>query len=139
MGHVNCDHCAWFQTGSDQTALNRNLLLHSAREHPPDESPNKPRITFTPKAGVYRHYKGGRYVMIAIAETHEHNGNRDVVYISLTRGTTVTRPFYRDSRDQDSWLDDVEWPDGWMRSRFSPESPELAAIFEGHDPVRRPR
>jgi hypothetical protein len=72
--------------------------------------------------GPYRHYKGGRYTVIGVAETHEHDGKFDVVYVSLTTATLVTRPLARDSRKQDSWLDDVMWPDGKMRGRFMPET-----------------
>jgi hypothetical protein len=77
---------------------------------------------------VYRHYKGGMYLVIAVATTtHNHivgcvHGERDVVYVSLTHGTIVTRPLWRDARDQDSWTDIIEWPDGKKRNRFSSES-----------------
>lgn len=68
---------------------------------------------------LFIHYKGGRYLMVGEAETHEHNGEIDVVYISLTHGKMVTRPLRRTpQRDQDSWLDVVEWPDGQKRHRF---------------------
>lgn len=71
---------------------------------------------------VWRHYKGGRYVVLFTAETHQHNGDVDVVYLSLTYGSFVTRPFARDSRGQDSWTDIVRWPNGVDRQRFVPES-----------------
>jgi hypothetical protein len=41
--------------------------------------------------GLYRHYKGGLYLVIGIAETHNHNGDIDVIYVSLTYGKLVTR------------------------------------------------
>lgn len=66
------------------------------------------------------HHKGGHYLMVGIAETHEHNGDKDVVYISLKYGKMVTRPLRRDSRNQDSWEDIVDWPDGKRRQRFEP-------------------
>ena len=69
-------------------------------------------------AGVFRHYKGGRYRVVAVAETHHHNGDKDVVYVSLTTGSIVTRPLEKDSRDEDSWSDIVDWPDGEKRPRF---------------------
>lgn len=79
------------------------------------------------------HYKGGRYLMVGVAETHEHNGDKDVVYISLNHGKMVTRPLRRDSRDQDSWEDIIEWPDGNRRQRFEPadllNAQELKACF----------
>jgi hypothetical protein len=70
----------------------------------------------------YRHYKGGLYLLVAVAETHEHNGDLDAVYVSLTHGKFVTRPLHRDSRHQDSWTDVVDWPDGTRRARFVPHS-----------------
>jgi hypothetical protein len=82
---------------------------------------------------LYIHYKGGRYLFVGIAETHEHNGDRDAVYISLTHGKMVTRPLQRDSRDQDSWTEMVTWPDGNRRQRFEPadllQPDELKACF----------
>jgi hypothetical protein len=70
---------------------------------------------------IYKHYKGGRYKLLFIAETHDHNGDMDAVYVSLTTGKTVTRPFRKDSRNADSWTDLVEWPDGTWRHRFVSE------------------
>ena len=70
---------------------------------------------------VHLHYKGGRYFVLTVAETHEHNGDKDVVYISLTHGGVCTRPLGQDSRRQDSWTDVVGWPDNVLRSRFVPE------------------
>lgn len=78
---------------------------------------------------LFRHYRGGRYVFVLIAETDEHNGDHDVVYVSLTHGKYVTRPLVRDSRNRESWLDLVLWPDGQTRHRFCPETPELAGMF----------
>lgn len=68
--------------------------------------------------GRYVHYKGGVYVVVALANTHHHNGDKDVVYLSLKTGQYNTRPFLRDSRDEDSWNDIVKWPDGRKRWRF---------------------
>ena len=64
------------------------------------------------KAGIYDHYKGGRYLGILVAETHNHNGDRDVIYYSLDREDFRTRPYERDSRNEDSWTDLVALPDG---------------------------
>jgi hypothetical protein len=80
---------------------------------------------------LYRHHRGGLYMLVAIAETHNHNGDLDAVYISMERGAWRTRPWRRDSRDQDSWIDMVEWPDKIHRDRFVPERSDLAALFEG--------
>ena len=75
----------------------------------------------TANTEIYRHYKGGRYVLLHTAGTHEHNGDYDAVYVSLTTGNITTRPFTRDSRNQDSWDDMVPWPDGVERMRFTRE------------------
>jgi hypothetical protein len=77
----------------------------------------------------YRHYKGGLYLLVAVAERHTHNGDLDVVYVSLAHAKHCTRPLRRDSRDEDSWLDQVEWPDGKLRARFSPDALELRRLF----------
>lgn len=68
---------------------------------------------------IYWHYKGGRYLVDCLAETHHHNGDIDVIYISLTNGKYVTRPLRRDSRNEDSWTDPITWPDGKIRNRFT--------------------
>lgn len=75
---------------------------------------NRPVIPGT----TWKHYKGGTYTLLAVAETHEHTGERDCVYVSHTNGKIFTRPLQRDSRAQDSWNDLVVWPDGERRSRF---------------------
>lgn len=79
---------------------------------------------------LYRHHRGGLYLLVAVAETHNHNGDLDAVYISMKHGAWRTRPWKRDSRNEDSWTDMVEWPDG-RRPRFVPDEPRLAALFEG--------
>jgi hypothetical protein len=56
---------------------------------PSETSPSKePRSMET-----YVHYNGGKYLLVGVAETHQHNGDRDAVYISLTHGKLVTRPY----------------------------------------------
>jgi len=68
---------------------------------------------------IYFHYKAGTYRALYLAETHNHNGDQDVVYLSLTTGKHVTRPFKQDSRKEDAWSDLVKWPDGLMHPRFA--------------------
>lgn len=80
---------------------------------------------------IYRHWRGGLYTLLLLAETHEHNGDLDIVYVSHTTGKIVTRPAKYDSRRQDAWTDLVEWPDGKNRRRFTPETEETRYIFEG--------
>jgi len=76
------------------------------------------------KPGLYTHYKGGLYTAFFTATTHNHNGDIDVVYFSHTNGSFNTRPLNRDSRDEDSWTDEVTWPDGVVRPRFIPLPPK---------------
>ncbi len=79
---------------------------------------------------IVRHYKGGRYLVICVAETHEHNGDVDVVYLSLKRGKYNTRPLTKDSRKQDAWTDKVKWPDGVLRNRFISDDGHTLEFFE---------
>jgi hypothetical protein len=71
----------------------------------------------------YVHYKGGMYLLLFTVETHNRNGDIDVVYYSLTHRKSFTRPLQQDSRKEDSWTDYVEWPDGVRRQRFTREAP----------------
>jgi hypothetical protein len=73
----------------------------------------------TPKAGdVVRHYKGGRYTVMAVAWSHEHNGDRVVIYVSHTNGMIFARPLESIDPAVDDWTDTVMWPDGIRRQRF---------------------
>jgi hypothetical protein len=78
---------------------------------------------------IFRHYKGGKYILLFVAETHHHNGDLDAVYVSMTTGKIVTRPYKRDSRNDDSWTDVIEWPDGEHRMRFVDDNPILDKVF----------
>jgi hypothetical protein len=81
-------------------------------------------MTMMLEHGPYRHFKGGLYTVLFLAERHTHNGDVDVVYIPLTpeHGRMCTRPFRKDSRNEPAWLEEVLWPDGQMRARFMPET-----------------
>ena len=78
---------------------------------------------------IFRHYKGGRYIVTAVAESHNHNGALDVIYISLKLGKYRTRPLFRDSRKEDAWTDKVMWPDGISRNRFIPDDSHTLEFF----------
>lgn len=80
--------------------------------------------------GVYRHYKGGRYLVLMVADHHDHDGKKDVVYVSLTTGKPHTRPLTRDSRQEDSWTDKVKWPDGYLRNRFVQDDEQPIDFFK---------
>ena len=66
---------------------------------------------------VYKHYKGGRYLVLHLVEesTNARKGNVGVIYVSLTYGTIK-------HRDLKEFIEEVEWPDGITRSRFIFES-----------------
>lgn len=89
---------------------------------------------------VYRHYKGGQYLLLHLAETCEHNGDFDAVYVVLSTGKVVTRPLRQDSRKADAWTDEVTWPDGELRRRFVPQeellTSELAALQKKWEATR---
>lgn len=75
--------------------------------------------------GIYRHYKGGRYRVLAVARHHE-TGQPYVVYQSLERGSVNVREF-------ENWSDDVELKDGNFAPRFALEQPEIITIQHRHD------
>jgi hypothetical protein len=54
--------------------------------------------------GEYRHYKGGRYYVLAVAEHHETRAPM-VLYFSFDHGTFNIRPLYGSAGDPDGWLD----------------------------------
>lgn len=62
---------------------------------------------------VYKHYKEGRYLVLAVADdsTNARMGNRVVIYVSLTYGTIKCR-------DLKEFTEIVEWADGSKRPRF---------------------
>jgi hypothetical protein len=64
------------------------------------------------------HFKSGVYLPIAVAQTSDHNGDEDVVYVVLATGKITTRALRQDSRKKTAWLDEVRWPDGVTRPRF---------------------
>src|SRR5262245_21876031 len=65
------------------------------------------------KPGIYRHYKGGLYRVLGMIRdsTNATAGRWLVQYVSLTYGEVH-------ARHVDEWLEDVEWPDGEVRSRY---------------------
>lgn len=67
--------------------------------------------------GVYTHFKGNKYLVTGFGN---NSNNRDhhqpmVEYISLDPGERQGHKHYR---DEDEFLEAVEWPDGKMRPRF---------------------
>lgn len=73
--------------------------------------------------GIYRHYKGGLYQCLGLA-AHSETNERMVVYVALTVAPHLTGPRIR-VRPFTLWNDDVVWPDGHTRPRFSYVGTEL--------------
>jgi hypothetical protein len=73
----------------------------------------KPHRPFS--LGLHSHYKGGLYVALLLSMNSNNNAAPDpeVVYVSLTTGQVHNRSLVE-------WEEDVEWPDGKIRSRFMP-------------------
>jgi hypothetical protein len=63
-----------------------------------------------PKPGFYRHYKGGFYRLLLVADHHEHDGRRVAVYRSLERGTLSAQQVAKNGPDdrEDCWSDLVD-------------------------------
>jgi hypothetical protein len=61
----------------------------------------------------YRHYKGGSYTLLHIAENSEDRSELMAVYVSHLKGKVLVRPLAM-------FNEIVPWPDGQMRPRFAP-------------------
>jgi hypothetical protein len=75
------------------------------------------------ESGLYRHYKGGLYQMIGIAE-HTETHERVVVYVSLE--ASLPGPRLR-VRPLSMWYDLMPWPDGCEHPRFVPVGDDMAS------------
>jgi hypothetical protein len=69
---------------------------------------------FELKAGLYKHYKGGMYQVLGVAQ-HSESDELLVIYVSLN--TDLTGPRLR-ARPISMWNEHVRWPDGSVTSRF---------------------
>ena len=67
------------------------------------------------KLQSYRHYKGGTYTLLYVAENSENRTELMAVYVSHLRQKVLVRPWAMFSEE-------VEWPDGMRRPRFVPYS-----------------
>ncbi len=95
------------------------------------------------KAGMYRHVKGGLYLVLGIAQDHETHEHK-VVYVSFDTGKPGPRMIIRPSAE---WNDRVSLgddgntrldPDGKLRFEFVPEGMPLSsgcATFRAQGPV----
>lgn len=64
---------------------------------PVHPDPSRTAEDQAPSPGLFRHYRGGLYLLLCVAETHNHNGDLDVVYASMERGAWRTRPVRRET------------------------------------------
>ncbi len=72
-----------------------------------------------PKPGqLYRHYKGGLYLLLCLGRLSEDRDEVMAVYFSLKKKTVWIRPI-------EMFLELVPWSDGSMRPRFSLDEPGL--------------
>lgn len=67
------------------------------------------------KAGLYRHYKGGTYQALGVAQ-HSESDELLVVYVSLDE--SLPGPRLR-ARPVSMWNELVRWPDGATMPRFA--------------------
>jgi hypothetical protein len=61
---------------------------------------------------IYKHYKGGTYTVLGVGRMSEARDQIYVFYHSHERDTKWMRPL-------GMWLEELEWPDGVRRQRFS--------------------
>ena len=59
--------------------------------------------------GLYKHFKGGTYEVLATG-TSSVDESKVVIYLN-SKGDVWVRPL-------ESWVQNVIWPDGLVRSRF---------------------
>jgi hypothetical protein len=73
----------------------------------------KPPLPFS--LGLHSHYKGGLYVALLLSMNSNNAAEPDpeVVYVSLTTGQVHNRSLAE-------WSQELTWPDGRVRPRFSP-------------------
>ena len=73
----------------------------------------KPPLPFS--LGLHSHYKGGLYVALFLSMNSNNDAPPDpeVIYVSLTTGQVHNRSLAE-------WTQEMTWPDGKVRSRFSP-------------------
>lgn len=73
------------------------------------------------RSGLWKHYKGGLYSVIALV-THHETRRPMVLYVSHTYGGNNVRPLRGWEGDQDGWLDEVEVV---ARPSMSPNVPDV--------------
>lgn len=81
------------------------------------------------RPGQYRHYKGGLYTVLFVAEHHETRA-KQVVYVCHEQGGVTVRPMRGTPGDPDGWLDEVNLNRGMLDSRNLPFEPKYAQRFE---------
>lgn len=81
------------------------------------------------RPGEYRHYKGGKYTVLFVAEHHETRA-KQVVYVCHEHGGVTIRPVRGTPDDPDGWLDRVNLNRGLADGRGAPFAPEYVQRFE---------
>lgn len=81
------------------------------------------------RPGIYRHYKGGLYTVLFVAEDHETRA-KQVVYVCHEKGGVTVRPMRGTPDDPDGWLDEVNLNRGVLDYRGKPFEPKYAQRFE---------
>jgi hypothetical protein len=76
----------------------------------------------------YRHYRGGTYTLLCLAENSENRSETMAVYVSHLTRKVLVRPW-------SMFREDVVWPDGQRRPRFvdvadAPEPEHSAAYYQ---------
>jgi hypothetical protein len=68
--------------------------------------------------GLYKHYKGGLYVVFGFVRHHE-DGYPMVLYYSLEKDTINVRPLNPMPGDSDCFLDVVDFNDGIVKGKIN--------------------
>ncbi len=74
----------------------------------------QPTIEWPIARTLYRHYKGGLYVVLGVGRMSEARDQLYVAYWSVARKTMWFRPL-------GMFVEEIRWPDGERRQRFTRE------------------
>lgn len=80
------------------------------------------------RPGLYRHYKGGDYVVLFVAAHHETR-EPQVIYVCHKTGGINVRPVRGTKEDPDGWLDEVNLNRGLADIHGSPYEPSWVPRF----------
>ena len=80
------------------------------------------------RPGLYKHYRGGLYTVLFVAEHHETRAPQ-VVYVCHELHSLNVRPVRGTPDDPDGWLDEVNLNRGLLDARNLPLEPKYAERF----------